>query len=302
MNDNLLTQLKHCGTVETDRQLAELTTFKIGGPVRFVVYPKSAFGLLKVIQIFNRNDIPYKVLGNGSNILASDRNYDGAIIKLNYGFNDYSFDGTVLMAQAGCSVIAMAYRACQAELSGLEFASGIPGSVGGCIFMNAGAYRSSMSAILTRVMVLKDEQFIWMNADECNFGYRSSIFQSHPELIIIDAQFQLKHENMDTIRQLMEQRQSKRLATQPLDMPCAGSVFRNPEGHYAWEFIDGIGYRGHAIGDAAVSQKHSNFIVNQGQAKAQQVVQLIEEIQKKVSEKYDVELIPEVERFNWPTK
>jgi len=302
MSDRLLYQLRNCGHVDTDIPLSDLTTFRIGGPARLVIYPKNSFALVNVIDILKKNGVDYKILGNGSNILSCDRPYDGAIIKLSRTFADFSIEEDIMTAQAGCSIIFLAYAAMKAGLSGLEFASGIPGTLGGCLFMNAGAYLSSMSDIVSQVQIIQDDQVRWLDKEECGFGYRTSIFHQHPEWIILSARLLMRRGSPVAIRRLMDQRQAKRMATQPLDMPCAGSVFRNPPGKFAWQFIDGIGYRGKQNGGAAVSAKHPNFIVNNGQASGEQVVELIDEIRAKVKESYDIDLIPEVERFNWPKK
>ncbi len=302
MNSEIEKKLKICGEVEVGQMMSELTTLRVGGPVDYVIYPHNNFNLINTIELLKKNRIPYKVLGNGSNILASDQPFHGVIIKPTRFFDDFAIDDDVMLAQSGCSIIALAYQAMTCGLSGLEFASGIPGTAGGCLYMNAGAYKSSMSDIVEAVQVLADDQIFWLNKRECHFGYRSSVFQKHADWTILSVKLQLKRLDSDKIRNLMEQRQAKRMATQPLDMPSAGSVFRNPQGHFAWEFIDEIGYRGRQIGDAAVSCKHPNFIVNAGHAKSCQIAQLIDEIQTQVKEKHNIELVREVEMFNWPLK
>ena len=287
------------GEVKEDVSFTTLTTYKAGGTARFVVYPRNVFSLQSIIAICQENELPFKVFGNGSNILVSDDYFDGVIIRLNRTMNQYSYEGNVLTARAGCSIIALAYESARNSLSGLEFASGIPGSLGGCLFMNAGAYKCSMSDIVTEVQVLIDDQIVWLSNEHCEFGYRTSVFQKHPEWIILAARIQLAEADRETISNLMKTRQQRRFETQPLEWPSAGSVFRNPEGDFAWKYIDMIGYRGHCIGDACVSEKHSNFIVNKGNATGTQIATLIEEIQEKVREQFGVELVLEVEKFNW---
>ena len=288
------------GDVDEQVSLRSLTTFKVGGTADYVCYPRNNFSLQSIIDYCRENGISYKVFGNGSNLLCSDDVYHGVVIKLTRMMHEVYYDADdEIVVQAGASVIALAYDCARKGLSGLEFAAGIPGTLGGCLYMNAGAYKSSLADIVREVQVLKCDEVVWMKNEECCFGYRSSIFQKHPDWVILAARIALKKGETEQISELMKNRQKRRFETQPLDYPSAGSVFRNPEGGFAWQLIDGIGYRGHAIGDAKVSEKHSNFIVNAGEARADDVRQLINEIIEKVREKYDQEMILEVEKFNW---
>ena len=203
-----------------------------------------------------------------------------------------------MTVQAGCSIIALAQEAAKRGLSGLEFASGIPATVGGTVFMNAGAYKASMSDVVEEVFVYRDGSLCWMEKDSFEYAYRTSIFQKHPDWIITAVRLKLKQGDPDEIRQLMENRRERRFATQPLNYPSCGSVFRNPEGMNSWKLIDEIGYRGHVHGGACVSQKHPNFIVNLGNATALDYLQLVEEIQDRIEEKFGIRLITEMEKFN----
>ncbi len=302
MRDIILENLLEYSEVETERDFTSLTTFRVGGKVRYVVYPNSLFNLSAVLRILNTNKVPYKVLGNGSNILPSDDYYDGAIIKLTRSLNNYQFDEDLLIAEAGCSIISLAYKALDKELSGLEFASGIPGTVGGCVFMNAGAYKASMSDLIEEVQVLKGDEFVWLKNEECQFGYRTSIFSKNPDLIITAIKMRLKKGNKEEIKNLMANRQQRRMETQPLEYPSAGSTFRNVNDGFAWKYIDEIGYRGKMVGGAMVSTKHSNFIINHKNATASDIMTLANEITVKVKEKFDVDMIMEVEKFNWNNK
>ena len=285
--------------IDENVSFVRLTTMKVGGNARYVAYPYDEFALEGIIEVCKDYGVDYKMFGNGSNLLCSDDVYDGVVIKLGRYFNRVFFNGCEVVAQAGCSIISLAYEAMKNNLSGLEFASGIPGTVGGCIFMNAGAYKSNMSDIVTEVQVLHDGIIEWIDNENCQFGYRTSIFQQNEDWIVLAVKMMLKEGNRDEINELMKNRQQRRFATQPLDFPSAGSVFRNPDNGFSWQYIDKIGYRGKHYGDAAVSEKHSNFIVNTGKAKASEINQLIEDIQRLVREEYDVELILEVEKFNW---
>lgn len=296
--ETMLEQLKKVAAVETGVPLSSMTTLRIGGKAKYVAYPDDSVSLDSLIRIIRKNHLPFKLIGKGSNLLCSDKDYDGVIIRLEK-FNDFYIVDTSVVAQAGCSIIAVAYAAMKAGLSGLEFASGIPGSVGGVTFMNAGAYRSSMSDVIDSVFVYRDGKFEWVPKGECGFGYRMSVFQSHPDWIVIAIRLNLEKRDPDEIRALMDSRRERRMASQPLDRPSAGSVFRNPDDVPAWKLIEGIGYRGHRIGDAQVSEKHVNFIVNDGHARAEDFLALTEEIQKLVKEKYGISLHMEVEKFNW---
>ncbi|MCI6746108.1 MAG: UDP-N-acetylmuramate dehydrogenase [Anaerolactibacter massiliensis] len=296
--ETMLEQLKKVAAVETGVPLSSMTTLRIGGKAKYVAYPDDSVSLDSLIRIIRKNHLQFKLIGKGSNLLCSDKDYDGVIIRLEK-FNDFYIVDTSVVAQAGCSIIAVAYAAMKAGLSGLEFASGIPGSVGGVTFMNAGAYRSSMSDVIDSVFVYRDGKFEWVPKGECGFGYRTSVFQSHPDWIVIAIRLNLEKRDPDEIRALMDSRRERRMASQPLDRPSAGSVFRNPADVPAWKLIEGIGYRGHRIGDAQVSEKHVNFIVNDGHARAEDFLALTEEIQKLVKEKYGISLHMEVEKFNW---
>lgn len=294
-------QLSKYGDLEINTPLSKHTTFRIGGNARYFVYPKNEMSLLRVLEICRENNIVYRVFGKGSNILCSDDDFDGCIINLDRYFTDYQFeeDGSCY-AQAGVSLILLAHSAMQASLTGLEFASGIPATLGGAVYMNAGAYRSDMSCIIKKVYVLKNESYVWLDVDELDYDYRHSIFQTHREWIIIGAHLQLEKGDQKEIKDLMDSRRQRRMETQPLKMPCAGSVFRNHEDYPAWKVIDEIGYRGKTIGGAQVSEKHSNFIVNAKDAKAKDVDELVKAIQKEVFKKFGIQLKMEVEKFNWP--
>ena len=299
MSEKLKDILSRFGEVDTDVPMSRLTTLHIGGNASYVVRPLSMVELDGLVKYLVHEGIPFKVFGKGSNLLCSDSEFHGVIISLEKGFCRHYFEEDMLVAEAGCSIIALAYDAMRNSLSGLEFASGIPGTVGGSIYMNAGAYKSSVSEVIDSVLVYRDGKFEWITAEECDFAYRTSIFQRHPLWVIIAARFHMVKEDQDMIRSLMDNRRERRMNTQPLDMPSAGSVFRNPMDMPAWKLIEGIGYRGRSIGDIAVSEKHVNFIVNKGNGTASDFIALTNEIQQKVKEKYDIDLHMEVEKFNW---
>lgn len=288
------------GDLEINASLAKHTTFKIGGKAKYLLYPKNEMGLMRTIEICNEHHLPYKVMGKGSNLLCHDRDYDGLVICLDRYFNEFSFeeDGTCY-AQAGVSLILLAHNAMKHSFSGLEFASGIPATLGGALFMNAGAYKSSMSEIVEKVYVLKEGKCVWMMCEELDYAYRHSIFQSHLDWIILGAKLKLTLGNHSDIMALMDSRRKRRMDTQPLDKPCAGSMFRNPQEAPAWKLIEDAGLRGMKIGGAKVSDKHANFIINDGDATAEDIDQLVKHIQKTVWDRFGISLKMEVERFNW---
>ncbi len=292
-------ELASIAEVDRDIPLSKMTTLRIGGIARYVVYPENSLSLEGIIYKLNTEHIPYKVIGKGSNLLCSDDVFEGVIIRLDRYFVDAYYVDNQLVAEAGCSIIALSYDAMKNDLSGLEFASGIPGTVGGVTFMNAGAYKSSMADIIDSVSVYHDGKIEWLSNSDCEFSYRTSIFQKHPDWIILAVKMNLTKSNQQDIRELMDSRRERRMNAQPLDKPSAGSVFRNPENVPAWKLIEGVGYRGKRIGDAVVSTKHVNFIVNDGHATASDFITLVNDVQKAVKDKYDIDLFMEVEKFNW---
>lgn len=296
---DLYKELEALAEVEENIPLSKMTTLRIGGVARYVVYPENTLSLQGVMNKLNQYHIPYKVIGKGSNLLCSDEPFDGVIIRLDRYLCNAYFDNEHLVAEAGCSIIALSYEAMKNELSGLEFASGIPGTVGGVTFMNAGAYKSSMADVIDSVSVYRDGKIEWIQNADCGFSYRTSIFQKHPDWIILAVKMTLQKGNQKEIRELMDSRRERRMNSQPLDKHSAGSIFRNPEEIPAWKLIEGVGFRGKRIGDAVVSEKHVNFIVNENHASAKDFITLVTDVQKAVKDKYDIDLYMEVEKFNW---
>lgn len=299
MNAAFIEKLNTIALTKTNQSLSTMTTLRIGGKADYTIYPETDIALDTVIKLLKENNVPYKVIGKGSDLLCSDDDYHGAIIKLDRYFNDVMINGNEITAQAGESLIALSINAMKNGLSGLEFASGIPATVGGAVYMNAGAYKCCMADIIKEVFIYRDGKMEWMPKEECEYSYRTSIFQKHHDWIILAVRLQMEKKDPEEIRELVESRRTRRMASQPLDRPSCGSVFRNPEGRNAWELVEGIGYRGHRIGDAQVSEKHCNFIVNLGHATANDYLTLVKEIQEKVKEKYGIELKTEMEKFNW---
>ncbi|MFV0380463.1 MAG: UDP-N-acetylmuramate dehydrogenase [Anaerorhabdus sp.] len=289
---------KYC-KITKDVMLSSMTTLRIGGLAAFVAYPESILELDQLYKTCKKLNLPTKVIGKGSNLLCSDEKFNGVIIKLSQPLTEYYFDKEECVVQAGCSVVALSTSAMKNGLSGLEFASGIPASIGGAIFMNAGAYKSSMGDIVKQVMVYRDQKFEWIDSEECAFSYRKSIFQDNPEWIIVAAKLKLTYGDSKEIEELIRNRREKRMSTQPLNFPSAGSVFRNHDDIPAWKIIDELGYRGKSIGGAKVSEKHVNFIVNYNNSNAKDFLSLVESIQQDAKNKMNYDLKLEVEKFNW---
>lgn len=289
--------LKAHGEYSDDKYFKELTTLKMGGHIKHFVVPNSVDDLKQIIDYLKTNRTAFKIIGNGSNLICGEAEYDGVVINLKK-LNAYEISNDEVYCEAGVMAPALANILAKQGMSCLEFAAGIPGSIGGLVYMNAGAYKGEMANIIKQVLVLKDSEFVWMKNEECNFSYRRSIFQEHPHWVVIAAKLKLTKKANECIEDLMNDRLSRRRQTQPLDMPSAGSCFRNPDDIFAWKLIDSIGYRGKNKNDIYVSEKHSNFIVNKGNGTAEDYLGLALEIQDKVKEKYGIKLVMEVEKFN----
>ncbi|MBQ1533523.1 MAG: UDP-N-acetylmuramate dehydrogenase [Erysipelotrichaceae bacterium] len=293
----LETFLKSHGEYHDDKYFKDLTTLKMGGYIRHFVLPETVDDLKVIIAYLKSKRIIFKVIGNGSNLVCGESDYNGVVICLKK-INSFEINNDELYVEAGVLAPVLAQTLAKQGLSCMEFASGIPGCIGGLIYMNAGAYRSSMSDVIREVLVLKDDELVWMNNDELQFSYRHSIFHDHPRWVVVAARLKLERKDPKDIEALMKDRLDRRKSTQPLDKPSAGSCFRNPDDQFAWKLIDGIGYRGFAVGDVSVSDKHSNFIVNNGQGTAEDYLSIACQIQDKVKEKYGIRLIMEGEKFN----
>jgi len=285
------------GEYHDDKYFRDLTTLRMGGHIRHFVIPDSVDDLKTIIAYLKTNRIPFKILGNGSNLVCGEAEFPGVVISLKK-LCDHHIEKDTVYAEAGVMAPALAVALAKKGYSCLEFASGIPGSIGGLVYMNAGAYKRSMSDVVSEVLVLKDDELIWLQNDELNFSYRHSIFHDHPRWAVIAARLKLEPKAPEEIEELMADRLRRRKETQPLEQPSAGSCFRNPEGGYAWKLIDGIGFRGHRVNDVEVSEKHSNFIINTGNGTANDYLEIAYQIQDKVKEQYGIKLVMEVEKFN----
>ena len=275
---------------QTNASLKKYNTYKIEATCDYLVFPKDETELISVLKQIKDTNLRYLVLGNGSNIILSKDHYNSIIIKLDK-LNEATYNGNLVTVGAGYSLIKLAVETIERGLSGLEFAAGIPGCVGASTAMNAGAYNSDMASVVKDIRVLTPELEIkTMNKDELAFEYRDSFLKKNKEYLVLSTTFELTTGDVDTMKNLITERRMKRMTSQPLNMPSAGSVFRNPEGMYAGELIEKSNLKGYTIGGAQVSEKHANFIVNNGRATGKDIVDLINKIQKEIKEKYNVDL------------
>lgn len=270
------------------------TTFRIGGPADALALPKTPEEVAEVVRFCHEHAQPYYVLGNGSNLLVSDEGYRGLVLQLYRNFNDIQVNGETITVQAGAMLAAVARTAYQTGLTGLEFASGIPGTIGGAVVMNAGAYGGEMKNVLKEVTVLtKEGEVLVIPAKALELGYRTSVIPKNG-WIVLGAVLQLKKGDQEQILARMEELKEQRITKQPLDLPSAGSTFKRPEGYFAGKLIMDAGLRGFTVGGAQVSEKHCGFVVNRGNATAADVWKLICEVKRRVKEMTGVELEPEV--------
>lgn len=286
------------GLYKENVSLKTLTTYKVGGNTRLLVFPNSVESLKEILLYIKNNNIKYKVFGNGSNILASSKDYDGVIIKLTE-LKKLEQDGENVAVEAGYNFALLANQLSKEGYSGLEFACGIPATVGGAVYMNAGAYLSDVSAVLEKVDILDENlEFKTLHNQDLNFSYRHSIFMEK-EWIVLKAYFKLLRKDKDEIMALINNRKERRFSSQPLNYPSAGSVFRNPEGLFAGKLIEDSGLKGKSIGGGQISDMHANFIINKENASAEDIKALMDLAQEEVEKNYGVKLRVEQELFNW---
>jgi UDP-N-acetylmuramate dehydrogenase len=282
------------GEVLLDEPLAKYTTWKIGGAADVLVIPQGKAQLAETMRILHSHGQPVTMIGRGSNMLVSDKGVRGFVVMLGQGFDYIRFDGATVTAGGAVSFIVLAVKAAKAGLTGLEFAGGIPGTVGGAVYMNAGALGSDMSRILKEAeIVLETGETVRLSKDEMEFAYRHSLLHKRPG-IVTEAVMELELGDRKQIDAAMAANKERRQRTQPLHLASAGSTFRNPEGHFAAKLIEEAGLKGYRIGEAEVSTLHANFIINNGGAKASDVLQLIDHIRYTVLDKFGVSLTPEV--------
>jgi UDP-N-acetylmuramate dehydrogenase len=286
------------GLLSEQVSFKSLCSLRVGGIADAVFYPGNTEQLQLALKAIKDRSLPYKIWGNGTNMLPSDQAYQGVIIKLSR-FNSIQFDQNQCIAEAGASLIACAYFAAYKQLSGLEFAYGIPATIGGATVMNAGAYQSSIFDVIDSVQILKDGQVTWMEASSLNPSYRDTLLRHNRDWFVLKVKMCLAYKERSAIFALMEDRKHRRLMSQALDYPSAGSVFQNPPQQQAWAIIDAAGLRSYRIGGAKVSDKHSNFIINDQNANAADIKRLIETIQDRVKAHAKIDLKTEIELFNW---
>ena len=274
--------------------LAAHCTFKIGGPAQLFVMPENEQQLCSAVALCKEQAVRYYLLGNGSNILFADEGFSGVVIDVSALDAEIAVEDTVLTAGAGVRLAALCKAALKHGLSGLEFAYGIPGTVGGAVYMNAGAYGGEMKDVVEEVTLLLPEGVQRFSGAEMAFGYRHSFLSEHPEAVAIRARFRLTPGDESAIRERMRELMGKRRASQPLEYPSAGSTFKRPEGYFAGTLIDQCGLKGLTVGGAQVSEKHAGFVINRGGATAADILALIQEVQRRVLAEKGVMLQPEV--------
>ena len=283
--------------VLADEPMSRHTTFRIGGPADYFVTASCAEEIRKIIGACRRNSTAYYIMGNGSDLLVGDKGYRGVIIQLFKRMSDIRVEGERIYVQAGALLSKTAAAACEASLTGMEFASGIPGTMGGALRMNAGAYGGEMKHIVESADVLTaDGEVRTLTVEELGMGYRTSVI-SRNDYVALGAVLKLQRGNRDQIRARMEELKEKRISKQPLEYGSAGSTFKRPEGYFAGKLIEDAGLRGYRVGDAQVSEKHCGFVINRGNATAAEVAQLMEDVADRVEEKFGVRLQPEVKKI-----
>jgi len=293
----IIEELANCGIkdVRVHEPLSRHTTWKVGGPADVLIYPRSKEELEKAMGVIHRNKCPWRVIGRGSNLLVRDGGIRGVVIKLDEGFNHLKIEGTTVTAGGGYSTILLATMTAKKGLTGLEFAGGIPGNVGGAVYMNAGAHGSEISRVFRSATVLTESvEWVTLTHEEMKFRYRTSVLQNELKGIVTEATFELEEGDRDQINEALSHWKDRRRQTKPLQFPCAGSVFRNPPGDYAGRLIQEAGLKGYRIGDAEISTLHANFIINRGNAKAKDILDLIEYARNVVEERFQIQLEPEV--------
>lgn len=289
---NIIEKIKalNIGEVLENIDVKKYNTYHIGGKALGLVYPDDTYGLIELIKFLREENVKYKIIGRGSNLVFSNTFYNGILIKLDR-FDNLDIKDKEITVGAGYHLIKLAARLSRMGYTGLEFAAGIPGTIGGAVFMNAGAYKSDMGYIVKSVKVLTPELKVKeLTNYDLDFHYRTSFLQKNPEYVCLEVKLILGKGNPEEILQVINDRKIRRLETQPLEYPSAGSVFRNPEGDFAGRLIEEAGYKGKVKGGAMVSLKHANFVINYNHATGEEVKELIMEIKNVIKEKYGIDL------------
>lgn len=297
MNDKIyryLVEIVDADQVLVDEPMKNHTSFKVGGPVDYMVLPKKIEDIREIIKLSKTEHLPLFIMGNGSNLLVKDKGIRGIVVKISKKFSHVEIIGERVIAQTGVLLSGLAKLFLNQELTGFEFASGIPGSLGGAVTMNAGAYGGEMKDVLEKVEVMDQEgKTFTLKGKDMRLGYRTSAIQEN-NLIAISATLQLKRARYQNIKSKMEDLDHRRKSKQPLEWPSAGSTFRRPEGYYAGKLVQDVGLKGFSMGKAQVSELHSGFVINKGDATAEEIINLIYYIQDKVKHQYGVHLATEV--------
>lgn len=289
----MIKEIESICEIKCEEELTKYNTYRVNSVCHALVFPKTIKELKEVLSILKKYSIKYLILGNGSNVILPSY-YDGIIIKLS-NFSECNIKGNEVVVGAGYMFNKLSSELSNMEYTGYEWAVGIPGTVGGCIYNNAGAYKMSMSDLLISVTVLKNDEIIELSCNECNFGYRTSLFKEEKDYVILSCKLKLHKGNLDEIKSLISDRTKRRMETQPLNYPSCGSVFRNPDNIPAGKVIEEVGLKGYSIGGAKVSELHANFIINTGKATSEDIIKLINVIKDKVKNETDIDLILEQE-------
>lgn len=292
--DSLFQEIMDSGKVLRQEPMSRHTTFRIGGPADYLLQPGNSEEVQKAVEACSRKGIPWFIMGNGSNLLVSDQGYRGAVIQMYRNMSRVTADGCRITAQAGASLASLSRKAMEASLTGLEFAGGIPGTLGGAVAMNAGAYGGEMKDVLESVTAMEPSgKIITLQADQLEMGYRASVVKRRG-YIVLEAEIKLCPGKREAIREKMQELAQKRSSKQPLEYPSAGSAFKRPEGHFAGKLIMDAGLKGYRAGDAQVSEKHCGFVINRGHATAADVAAVMRHVREEVKRQFQVELEPEV--------
>lgn len=290
---NLFSKIYKESQIELDSKMSDHIYFKVGGPVDILVTPDNIKQLKETITICKENEIPFYVIGNGSNLLVKDGGIRGVVIKL-CQLNKITREGNKITAECGALLKDVSTEATAGALSGFQFACGIPGSVGGAVFMNAGAYDGEISFVIDKAEVLDDNQeIIVLSKEELNLGYRQSLVMQKG-YVVLSATFELIPGDKETIQARVDALTTRREDRQPLEYPSAGSTFKRPEGHFAGKLIEEAGLKGFTIGGASVSIKHAGFVINNGNGTAKDVLDVIYHVKNEVRKQFGVDLYPEV--------
>ncbi len=297
MSQNLVNELYRIvgeENVKIEEPMYKHTTFRIGGPAQYFVTPQTAEEIGQTVLLCHAEQVPYFIIGHGSNLLVSDKGMRCVVIQLYNNFSDFRIEEDKVYAQAGVMLCKLGVAIKEASLTGFEFAAGIPGTLGGAVMMNAGAYGGEMKDIVETVQLMdRNGNLLEKSCEEMDFSYRHSVVEDE-NYVVLGATLRLKKGDENTIAERMEELAEARRTKQPLEFPSAGSTFKRPEGYFAGKLIMDAGLRGYQVGGAQVSEKHCGFVINKGGATAKDVLQLIEDVKQKVYEVFQVELEPEV--------